>query len=59
LRGRSLVELRVFHGDTCERLNEEIGNMWGVLSRDVGNRGWRGRECEDSIIAGEIGYEIA
>jgi hypothetical protein len=35
---RSLVELRVFHGDTCERLNEEIGNMWEVLSQ-VGNQG--------------------
>jgi hypothetical protein len=36
---RSLVELRVSMVTPVKRLNEEIGNMWGVLSRDVGNRG--------------------
>jgi hypothetical protein len=54
-----LDELGLFHGENFDRIDEDIGDMGGVLSRDVGNRGWRGRECEDSIIAGEIGYEIA
>jgi hypothetical protein len=35
-----------------------ILGKWEVLCRDVRNRGWRGREFEGSIIAGEIGYEI-
>ncbi len=36
---------------------EDIGDVGEVLCRNVGNRGWRGREWKGSIIAGEIGYE--
>jgi hypothetical protein len=42
----------------CRRSYENIGDMGGVLCRDVGNQGCRGREWEGGTIASEIRYEI-